>query len=74
VAQVGWGYAVRVAHMPREPTPGAIQKEANCADCGKLTTHEWIKYPATPFLVSGTCGTGPAPACRPRSAKPASRR
>jgi hypothetical protein len=36
--------------MPREPTPGAIQKEANCADCGKLTTHEWIKYPATPFL------------------------
>jgi hypothetical protein len=50
VAQVWWGYAVRVAHMPREPTPGAIQKEANCADSGKLTTHEWIKYPATPFL------------------------
>ena len=37
-------YAARVAHMPRDPTPGAIRKEAECADCGRLTTHVWVRY------------------------------
>ena len=44
-------YAARVVHMPRDLTPGGvIRKEADCPECGKVTTHEWIKYPATPFL------------------------
>ncbi len=45
-------YAARVAHMPRDPTPVAIHKEADCPECGKVTTHEWIQYPAEPSRVS----------------------
>ena len=43
-------YAAGVAHMPRDPTPVAIHKEVHCQECGTVTTHEWIKYPAEPFL------------------------
>ena len=36
--------------MQRDPTLGAIQKEEDCDECGKVTTHEWAWFPAAPFV------------------------
>ena len=30
-------------HMPRDPTPGAIQKDDDCAECAKRTRWDWLK-------------------------------
>jgi hypothetical protein len=29
--------------MPSDPTPGAIQKDDDCAECAKRTTRDWLK-------------------------------
>jgi len=39
-----------VAHVPSDLTSGAIRKEADCPECGKVTTHEWILFPGAPFV------------------------
>jgi hypothetical protein len=36
------GYRIPVAHMARDPTPGAPTKEADCAECGKRTTWDLL--------------------------------